>query len=283
MTERYIIIAERDDLLVPVVDADDPGLLAVYPSRERAEQAADNTMICRAYPYSIINFDDIQRNDLGAACVSPRSRPAHETGYPATIEDAVLKPVAALFVRRDSVYKCLDVDAYDIDRDARTFGGGVPVVAHPPCRTWGRLRQFSHGTQDEKMLGVWAVGQVRKWGGVLEHPAASTLWIHCGMHMPGRFPDNWGGWTLEVDQFHFGHRARKRTWLYIVGCDPDDLPEIPHREGSPTHCVRTTKSYPRLPSITKVEREQTPREFAMWLVEVAMRCHAPARNEDDYR
>jgi len=59
MTDRYIIIAERDGLLIPVVDADDDGLLAVYPSHERAEQAAENTMICRAYPYSNINFDEV--------------------------------------------------------------------------------------------------------------------------------------------------------------------------------------------------------------------------------
>jgi len=88
---------------------------------------------------------------------------------------------------------------------------------------------------------------------------------------PGKFDGI--GYTIEVDQFHWGHRAVKRTWLYIVGCQPDDLPPMPKREGSPTHCVRPTKAYPRLPSITKPEREHTPPAFAEWLVELARKCH----------
>lgn len=181
--------------------------------------------------------------------------------------------VAVLFARADSIYKTLpDCDVYDIDRDARTYGGPWPVVAHPPCRSWGRLRQFAKPRPDEKELGPWAVGQVRRFGGVLEHPAESTLFAHCGMPRPGQFPDDFGGWTIEIEQYHFGHRAEKSTWLYIVGADPQDLPPIPRREGRATHCVRPTKSYPRLPSITKAEREHTPPELARWLVELASRC-----------
>ena len=57
--------------------------------------------------------------------------------------------VAVLFVRSDSVYKQMaDVDCYDIDRDARTWPGGCPVVAHPPCRAWGLLRQFAKPRPD---------------------------------------------------------------------------------------------------------------------------------------
>lgn len=181
--------------------------------------------------------------------------------------------VAALFVRADSVYKTLPgVDAWDIERDARRWAGGAPCVVHPPCRTWGRLRQFAKPRDDEKALGPWAVEQVRKFGGVLEHPRESTLFAHCGMPRPGQFPDDFGGYTIDIDQFHFGHRAEKGTWLYIVGCEPDDLPPIPVREGRPTHCVRPTKSYPRLPSITKREREHTPDALAAWLVDVAKQC-----------
>lgn len=136
----------------------------------------------------------------------------------------------------------------------------------------GRLRQFAKAPAGEKELGVWAVAQVRACGGVLEHPAESTLWAHCGMPAPGRFPDFWGGWSIAIDQFHFGHRAEKSTWLYVVGIDPEELPSIPHRDGRPTHCVRPTKSYPRLPSITKSEREHTPPDLALWLVETGRRC-----------
>jgi hypothetical protein len=180
---------------------------------------------------------------------------------------------AVLFARADSIYKTMPgLDVWDIDRDARKWPGGSAVVAHPPCRGWGRLRQFSHATPDELALGPWAVARVREYGGVLEHPAESTLWFACGLPTPGQFPDACGGWSMEVQQFHWGHRAEKATWLYIVGIGPDELPPIPIREGRATHCVRPTKSYPRLPSITKREREATPPSFAEWLVEVARRC-----------
>lgn len=182
--------------------------------------------------------------------------------------------IAALFTRADSVYKALPgVDAWDAQRDARQFPGDRPVVAHPPCRAWGRLRQFASKVRpDEKALGPWAVAQVRACGGVLEHPRQSTLWEHCGLPLPGAEADAWGGYTIEVDQFHWGHKAQKRTWLYIVGVPLSLLPPMPMRGGQPTHCVRPTKYYPRLPSITKAEREHTPRELCRWLVEAAQRA-----------
>lgn len=184
-----------------------------------------------------------------------------------------MQQVAVLFSRADSIYKTLPgCDVYDKERDARTFAGSMAIVAHPPCRMWGRLRQFAKGTPEEKALGPWAVERVRRWGGVLEHPAESTLFDHCGMPRPGEFPDARGGWTLAIEQFHWGHRAEKATWLYIVGCDPSEIPAIPRRPGRATHCIRPTKSYPRLPSVTKAEREHTPPPLAAWLVEVARRC-----------
>lgn len=184
-----------------------------------------------------------------------------------------LQPVAALFVRSDSVYKTLPgVDAWDATRDARQYPGEVPVVAHPPCRAWGRLRQFAKPRPDEAALGPWAVAQVRAFGGVLEHPRASRLWDHCGLPKPGQGADEWGGWTLEINQFDYGHKAEKRTWLYIVGCGPEELPVVLPRPGEPTHAIRPNAVYPRKPSVTKAEREHTPEVLARWLVEVARRC-----------
>ena len=52
--------------------------------------------------------------------------------------------VAALYVERDGAYYGLDnVDPWDAERDARTYAGPWPVVAHPPCERWGR---FWHGS-----------------------------------------------------------------------------------------------------------------------------------------
>jgi hypothetical protein len=187
--------------------------------------------------------------------------------------------VAVLFARADSVYKTLpDCDVYDIERDARTWPGGCPVVAHPPCRGWGKLRQFSHATDAELMLAVQAVQAVQAHGGVLEHPAESTLWAHCGLPLPGRAPDRFDGWTAEIRQCDWGHKAEKLTWLYIVGVHPDDLPELPPR-GEPTHYIKRNRrgyrpSAQSMPTVTHAEREQTPPPLARWLVAVARRSFA---------
>lgn len=59
-------------------------------------------------------------------------------------------PISVLFARRDSVYKQFeDFDVWDIDRDARPWLGGTPVIAHPPCHAWGRLRAFSNASATE--------------------------------------------------------------------------------------------------------------------------------------
>lgn len=177
--------------------------------------------------------------------------------------------VAALFVRADSVYKTMPgVDAWDIERDARNWPGGCPVVAHPPCRAWGRLRHFANPRPDEKDLAVWAVDQVRKWGGVLEHPAASTLWPHCNLPRPGHL-DHYGCWTLPIVQQWWGHRAEKKTLLYVCGVTPTKLPDMPIHLGQASHVIETRKRGDHRPSVTKAEREHTPPALAEWLVQVA--------------
>lgn len=161
--------------------------------------------------------------------------------------------------------------AYDAERDARTWLGGCPIVAHPPCRTWGHLKAFAtKALAGEHDLGPWAVEQVRRWGGVVEHPRGSSLFRECGCPPPGGQPDQWGGWTLEVDQFHWGHKARKRTLLYIIGTAA--TPPLPRRAGRPTHCVGRPggKRKPdQIPCVQHWEREATPPAFAEWLVALA--------------
>lgn len=178
--------------------------------------------------------------------------------------------VAVLFARSDSHYKQLPgCDVWDFERDARKWPGGTPLVAHPPCRAWGRLRQFAKPAPGEKELAILAVKHVREFGGVLEHPSQSTLWAAQDLPAPGAPADAFGGFSIEVEQFHWGHRAQKKTWLYIVGLTKEELPPMPRKEGRATHCIRPTKSYPRLPSVTKAEREHTPPDFAKWLTLVA--------------
>ena len=188
--------------------------------------------------------------------------------------------VAVLFARADSFYKTLpDCDVWDIHRDARKWPGGCPVVAHPPCRAWGQLSHMAKPRLDEKDLARWAVAQVRRWGGVLEHPAKSKLWADQGLPRAGK--DAFGGWTLPITQHWFGHRAEKKTLLYIVGCAPDAIPAFPMRLGEASHVISTSKRTYRghtniKPWVTDAEREHTPEALALWLVELAAKCVAPA-------
>lgn len=184
-------------------------------------------------------------------------------GHPDFFGFAGAPSVAVLFARSDSVYKRFPgADVFDLARDARTYHGPLPVVAHPPCRAWGRLRAFAKPRPDERALALFAVHAVRTWGGVLEHPAHSTLWDVAGIPAPGQ-RDAFGGFTYAVSQSWFGHRAPKLTWLYVRGCEPADMPAVPFELGTASG---------RIASMGQREREATPLPFAVWLFNLAASC-----------
>lgn len=147
--------------------------------------------------------------------------------------------VAALFVETDGCYFGLDgVDPWDEARDARSYDGPYPVVAHPPCQRWGKLwaGQPLHIKQtgirktkgDDGGCFESALAAVRKHGGVLEHPWQSHAWAHFNINTPPRTggwisADFHGGWTCCVEQRPYGHYARKPTLLYAVGVELPDL------------------------------------------------------------
>jgi hypothetical protein len=147
--------------------------------------------------------------------------------------------IAALFVEKGGAYWDLPgVDPWDEARDARTYAGPWPVVAHPPCQRWGKLWAGSpihiKRTGERKTKGddggcfAAAIAAVRRWGGVLEHPWGSGAWPHFGLNTPHRdgrwvVADWFGGWTCCVEQGRYGHYARKPTMLYAHSVD---LPEL---------------------------------------------------------
>jgi len=143
--------------------------------------------------------------------------------------------IAALFVERDGPYAALSgVEVWDQARDARRYRGSVPVVAHPPCERWGRYWGGGPSVKTPRRKGddggcfAAALAAVRWWGGVLEHPEASWAWRWFGLARPPRSggwvqADEFGGYTCCVEQGHYGHPARKATWLYAVHCE---LPEL---------------------------------------------------------
>ena len=81
--------------------------------------------------------------------------------------------IAALHVESRGVYAGLpDVDLWDRDRDARTYAGPWPVVAHPPYARWGRS-WGGHPTQqpllvlgDDEGCFAAALDAVRRHGGI---------------------------------------------------------------------------------------------------------------------
>lgn len=186
-------------------------------------------------------------------------------------------PVAALYVDARGPYpgivgveKC-----WDIERDATTYDGPWPGIYHPDCGPWSRLAHLC-GPEllARKHLAPTAIGQVRRWGGVLEHPAESRLWKELGLPLPGAPPDAYGGWTIAVEQWWWGHRAVKPTWLYVVG--RWDTPPIPAPVGvrppSGNARGRGDKNRSMLERLPKTQRHITPPAFARWLVELAQGC-----------
>ena len=137
--------------------------------------------------------------------------------------------IAALFVETDGAYFGMaGIDPWDEPRDARTYPGPHPVVAHPPCKRWGRYWSGGPSAKVRRKLGddggcfASALSSVRRWGGVIEHPEASHAWRHHGLIAPPKTggwiaAGDWMGWTCCVEQGHYGHGARKATWLYVCG------------------------------------------------------------------
>jgi hypothetical protein len=172
--------------------------------------------------------------------------------------------VAILCAARKSYYHSMaGCEVYDIERDVRTFAGGMPIVAHPPCRSWSAF--CAHQAKPllgEKELGPLCVEWLRECGGVLEHPAHSRLWDHCDLPTPGE-PERGGLWSLAVQQSWWGDSRTKNTWLLFAGVAPSDLPPIPYtlRE---SHGDRR-----KWQLMSKTQRAATPPAMAEWLVSVA--------------
>ena len=194
--------------------------------------------------------------------------------------------IAALYVAKGGCYYGLpDVDPWDEERDARLYAGPHPVVAHPPCARWSVLWHAMRQPGDPRRptLGddggmfAAALAAVRNYGGVLEHPAQSAAWPWHGLNKPpagGGWvnADWWGGWTCCVAQRNYGHRARKRTWLYAAGVD---IPAIVWGDGPETTVGVTNNHRDHRPNskvvekMSKRERAATPIPFRDLLLDMA--------------
>lgn len=177
------------------------------------------------------------------------------------------------------------IDCWDAKRDARCYAGPGPVVAHPPCTHYGRVSHL--GKADDADCAPRAVDQVRRYGGVLEHPAGSKLWsqpwktdgISAWLpHPTALYGCPWGGYTIEVAQVEWGHACRKRTWLYLVGVPLSAIERPPFPRREPTHWCsggRTASSRqgspipPGIKAASAQIKRRTPPLFAEYLVRLA--------------
>lgn len=187
--------------------------------------------------------------------------------------------IAALFVETGGAYFGLDgVDPWDEQRDARQYRGPYPVVAHPPCQLWTNLARvnFKRWGGEHNRPGNdggcfhSALQSVREFGGVLEHPMGSWAWKEYGLLRP--FGIGWKGgpteWVCEVWQSAYGHKARKRTWLFCCGKRP---PELCWDRTPGTHQVGHFDKIK--PVLSKREASATPPEFRDALILIAQRSN----------
>lgn len=202
--------------------------------------------------------------------------------------------VAALYVDARGCYAGLrDVDVWGIERDARLYAGPHPVVAHPPCQRWGNYWYGGPSAKVRRTLGDdggcfrSALAAVRTWGGVIEHPANSRAWKAFGLARPPS-TGGWvaadfdGGWTCCVEQGHYGHFARKATWLYAVrvvlpslrwGRSVQRLPEWMLERYGRAKAMRVGIMATVGGGGNSRVREATPPEFRDVLLAMARSCH----------
>lgn len=169
--------------------------------------------------------------------------------------------VAVLGVAAKSIYKTFtDVECFDAKRDLRSFSGGMPILAHPPCRSWSAYcAHQAKPLPGEKELGPFCVDWLRKCGGILEHPAHSRLFAACGLPKPGE-TDASGAWTAQVLQAWWGDTRTKKTWLCFFGI-PRSQVVFPYRLHNPQGDRR------RWQVMCKQQRSATNPALAEWLVE----------------
>ncbi len=187
--------------------------------------------------------------------------------------------IAALFVDPRGIYSRIpEVDLWPEARDARLYAGPWPVVAHPPCARWCRLAglveaRFGHRRGEDGGCFEAALAAVRRWGGILEHPAWSKAWEEFNLPRPPA--EGWqrgtcGLWVAQVEQGRYGHPARKATWLVASGPCPPTLRwgPVPDRVPCMVSWCRNRSNDLR-PRVGKRAASATPEELAAVLVDYA--------------
>lgn len=181
------------------------------------------------------------------------------------------RTVTVLCAARSTVYRAFPGLAI-FSRSANAWNARPrgPVIAHPPCRCWSRLRGLTNLTVKERieemLLAFHCLRLVISCGGVLEQPAFSALWSAACLPRPGDLSAAPALWSITIDQSNFGHITTKPTWLLLAGIDPTALlfDSWQLADASPV----------KLAALTPGQRSATPIDFAAFLIGAA-RCAKP--------
>jgi hypothetical protein len=203
------------------------------------------------------------------------------------------RTVAALYVDPGGPYPQIPgVEIWDETRDARLYTGPHPVVAHPPCERWCKMAKFvesqwGYQVGDDGGIFELALATVRRWGGVLEHPAWSLAWPRFALPQPpargwARSFERLDEWVCEVAQGAYNHDAQKLTWLLLVGALPPTDTNWSKPRGKKT-LTRFAQRHPGDHNNARTHAERvsgdathiTPLAFAEMLVGLARAAHAP--------
>lgn len=159
------------------------------------------------------------------------------------------------------------------------------MIAHPPCQRWcqlARVNEARYGLKvgDDGGCFAHALDCVRRFGGVLEHPALTLAWTRFNLLRPVR--GRWSctlfdsGWVTEVHQRNYGHPANKATWLYYMGPEP---PALDWSDPAPTSAwissdrPRSELTARGIRQLSKREAKATPLPFRDLLLDMARKSH----------
>jgi hypothetical protein len=149
-------------------------------------------------------------------------------------------------------YKLPGLDLWDEKRNAYNYNGSNPVICHPPCAQWSKLKSFARTNQQEKDLAIFCLEKIHENGGILEHPAGSALW---------KLPQVERARIISINQHWFGFPSQKRTWLYFYNVKPLSYPL---NFNTPT---RTTTS------LHSKARSKQPLALCEWLTQCIIQTH----------
>lgn len=149
----------------------------------------------------------------------------------------IVNKVAVLCAHDQSTYYSIPgAEVWNRKKDAFLFSGSLPVIAHPPCAQWSKMRSFSNYNLREKLLAEWCWDIVNKNGGIFEHPAGSLFWKYIRADRSKIF---------SVDQCWWGFPGRKTTYLYFHNCTWLEFPIMylpPVRDISSLHSSKRSVS-----------------------------------------